>query len=257
MSNTSNAKERRSRRRAATGSLYVGTSGWNYKHWQGPFYDESLPRNKWLEHYARSFRTVEINNSFYQLPDKKTVRQWRDTVSRDFIFAIKASRYITHMKKLKDPRESLQKFLAVADELEHRLGPILFQLPPRWRLNIDRLHEFLGALPDGRRCAFEFRDNSWWADDVYELLRDFGTAFCMYDLKRRLTPKEITADFIYIRLHGPSSQAYRGSYDRRRLSGWAGAISSWRSHGLDVYCYFDNDQDGYAAANALQLQNML
>lgn len=250
-------KRKAPHRGAGRARVRIGTSGWNYNHWQGPFYDESLPSKDWLEFYAEKFQSVEINNSFYQLPAKKTIKSWRDTVDDDFVFAIKASRYITHMKKLKDPRESTPKFFNVADELKDKLGPILFQLPPKWNCNVERLDEFLRSLPEGYRYVFEFRDESWWRDDVYELLREYGAAFCIFDLKGRVSPREVTADFVYVRLHGPSETAYQGSYDNNTLSGWAGAFSSWRNQGHDVCCFFDNDQNGYAARNALQMRNML
>ncbi len=245
------------RRRTKNARVYIGTSGWNYRHWRGPFYDESLPQSQWLRFYAERFHSVEINNSFYQLPSKKTLRAWRDTVDHDFLFAIKASRYITHMKKLKDPEESLKNFLAAAEELKDNLGPILFQLPPGWNCNPERLQEFLKALPTGHRYVFEFRDDSWWNSAVYDLLREYQAAFCLFDLKGRTTPKELTADFVYIRLHGPSRTAYEGKYNKRTLSGWAGACTAWRRQGQDVYCYFDNDQDGYAAINALAIRDMV
>lgn len=254
---TVKAKRKAPHRRTGNAVVSIGTSGWNYDHWRGPFYDESLPQNKWLEFYAEHFRSVEINNSFYQLPDKKTIRHWRDTVDSDFVFAIKASRYITHMKKLKDPQESTKKFFDVADQLKDQLGPILFQLPPRWHCNLDRLEEFLQTLPNGYHHVFEFRDESWWQADVYDLLREYGAAFCIFDLEGKVSPRDVTADFVYVRLHGPSKTAYQGSYDNHALSGWAGAFSSWRNQGRDVCCYFDNDQNGYAARNALQMQNML
>lgn len=250
-------KRRTPRRGAGPARINIGTSGWNYEHWQGPFYDDSLPQKKWLEFYAERLRSVEINNSFYQLPSEKTLRSWRDTVGDDFVFSIKASRYITHMKKLKDPKESTKKFFDVADELKDKLGPILFQLPPKWNCNLERLERFLQTLPDGYRYVFEFRDDSWWNDETYELLNEHGASFCIFDLKGQVSPKEVTSDLVYVRLHGPSRSAYEGDYDNRTLSGWAGAFSSWHNQGHDVYCYFDNDQNGYAAQNALKMQSML
>ncbi len=210
-----------------------------------------------LAFYATRFQSVEINNSFYQLPEKKTLQTWHATVGDDFTFAIKASRYITHMKKLKDPGDSIKNFLEIATRLKDNLGPLLFQLPPGWNRNVDRLAEFLAALPSGHRYVFEFRDDSWWHSDIYDLLREYNAAFCIFDLKGTITPKEITADFVYLRLHGPSRSAYEGKYDKRTLAGWVGAISSWLKQQHDVYCYFDNDQNGYAAQNALEMRDML
>lgn len=235
---------------------HIGTSGWHYKDWAGPFYPGDLPEKDFLEYYARYFRTVEINHSFYQLPKKETLKAWKDTVPPDFIFAVKASRYITHMKKLKDAKKSLFPLLKRIEVLGDRLGPILFQLPPRWGFNLERFNDFLESLPADFRYAFEFRDKSWEDPRAYEAMKMLGVAFCIYDLDGYRSPKEITADFVYIRLHGPDG-AYKGQYDARTLSGWAGAFSAWISQGMEIFCYFDNDEAGYAARNALKLQDML
>ncbi len=236
--------------------IHTGTSGWHYDHWRGPFYPQDLPKDSFLTFYARHFRSVEINNSFYQLPRGETLAMWRKETPPDFTFALKGSRYITHMKKLKDPEKSLPPFLDVADGLQDKLGPLLFQLPPRWRCNPGRLEGFLGSLPSGYRCAFEFRDQSWFNDDTYRVLSGHGAAFCIYDLAGRISPKEVTADFIYVRLHGPDG-AYKGRYNKGVLSGWAGALSTWARQGKEVFCYFDNDEAGYAAENALELKEMV
>jgi uncharacterized protein YecE (DUF72 family) len=237
------------------GLAYIGTSGWNYPHWRGPFYPSDLPVARWLDFYIERFPTVEINNSFYHLPEKKTFRGWAGRAPRGFKFAVKANRYITHMKKLKDPQAPLRKLLDHAGELKARLGPILFQLPPRWKRNPERLTSFLEALPGRYRYAFEFRDQSWWDDEVLEILEAHGAAFCIFELAGVRSPKDVTADFVYIRLHGPGA-AYQGQYDSSALSGWAGAFHTWRDQGLDVYCYFDNDENGYAALDAARLLDM-
>lgn len=236
--------------------FHIGTSGWHYDHWRGPFYPENLRPRDYLEFYRQKFHTVEINNSFYRLPSAKALTDWRESVPPGFIFAVKGSRYITHMKKLKDPAASLAPFLERVRLLGERLGPILFQLPPRWGFQEARLAEFLAALPRELRYALEFRDPGWLNDTAYRLLREHGAAFCIYELAGRISPREVTADFVYIRLHGPGG-AYQGRYDRRTLMGWAGAISTWAGQGLPVYCYFDNDEAGFAAHNALELQEML
>ena len=236
-------------------TTHIGTSGWQYDHWQGSFYPEDLAKKRFLDYYAEHFQTVEINNSFYQLPSPETLIQWREVTPPGFLFSVKASRYITHMKKLKDPAEPVSNFLKRIELLEDKLGPILFQLPPHWHFNRERLSSFLEALPDSFNYTFEFRDPSWLNPDAYELLTAHHTAFCIYDFAGRLSPKEITADFIYIRLHGPGN-AYQGLYDTSALAGWAGAFSSWSSQGYQIYCYFDNDQAGFAVQNALQLQQM-
>jgi uncharacterized protein YecE (DUF72 family) len=237
-------------------NIHIGTSGWHYDSWVGPFYPESLPKKDFLAHYAKHFHTVEINNSFYQLPKTETLTAWRKAVPKGFLFAVKASRYITHMKKLKDAKEALASFLNRVNALGDKLGPILFQLPPRWRFNPERFYDFLEILPGNYRYAFEFRDTSWMDPAAYEALNMFGAAFCIYDLAGYRSPKEITADFIYVRLHGPGD-AYKGCYDASRLSGWAGAFSTWVDMGNQVFCYFDNDEAGYAPQNALKLQAMM
>jgi uncharacterized protein YecE (DUF72 family) len=200
--------------------------------------------------------SVEINNSFYHLPEKETLRRWRDLVPDSFVFTAKGSRYITHLKKLKDPEEGLSNFLERISVLEDHLGPILFQLPPRWRFNAQRLAAFLDKLSSDFRYAFEFRDRSWLNEQSYALLARNRAAFCIYELDGFVSPKELTADFIYIRLHGPDGP-YQGSYDNRTLSGWARAFSTWSAQGRNVHCYFDNDENGYAARNALHLHSIL
>jgi uncharacterized protein YecE (DUF72 family) len=235
--------------------LHVGTSGWHYRHWQGPFYPEDLPGKEWLAYYAGRLSSVEINNSFYRLPEAETFRNWQAGTPPGFLFAVKASRILTHMKKLRDADEALATFLERADGLGDKLGPILFQLPPHWRLNLERLRSFLEALPGGYRFAFEFRDASWFDERVYERLAAHGAAFCIYELGGLLSPREVTADWAYVRLHGPGG-AYQGKYDLQTLAGWMDAFSTWLGQGKDVYCYFDNDEAGYAVENALALQAM-
>ncbi len=205
-------------------TIHIGTSGWNYQHWSGPFYPKDLSQKEWLKFYADRFHTVEINNSFYQLPEKSTFENWRDTVPKNFIFSVKASRYITHMKKLKEPKDALKKFMNNVEALGDKLGPILFQLPPRWKFNYERLESFLNMLPEGFQYTFEFRDSSWWNENVYAALEEHKASFCIFQLAGDLTPKKVTADFVYIRLHGPG-EAYQGNYDAQTLSGWAGAFS--------------------------------
>jgi len=234
-------------------SIHIGTSGWHYAHWRGPFYPESLAPGGFLKHYFSFFHTVEINNSFYQLPREKTLIQWRDAVPAGFIFAVKASRFITHMKKLKDPEKSVPVFLDRMRNLGDSLGPILFQLPPYWKLNRERFGLFLEKLPKNYRYSFEFRDSSWFQDAVYQALADHGSAFCIYDLNGKLSPLEVTADFVYVRLHGPEGP-YRGQYGPRALSGWARLFSDWVRQDKEIYCYFDNDEGGYAPRDALTLQ---
>lgn len=238
------------------GAIFIGTSGWSYNHWQDTFYPPDFSQEKWLYYYAKHFKTVEINNSFYQLPDKKTLLQWYNTVPGDFIFTVKASRYITHMKKLYDPEQSTSTFLERIRILEDKLGPILFQLPPHWHFNPERLSTFLDKLSNDFRYAFEFRDHSWHNVQTYQLLSAHKAAFCIFDLDGFLSPKEITTDIVYVRLHGPDGP-YQGSYCKSVLSSWANTLANWSSQGHTIYCYFDNDQNSYAAHNALALQSLL
>ena len=236
--------------------IRIGTSGWNYPHWKGSFYPDDLPDEQWLAWYAERFDTVEINATFYRLPTTDTLDAWREAVPAGFRFAVKASRYITHMKKLKDPRESTARFFAAIERLGERLGPILFQLPPNWHCNLERLAGFLEALPAGYRYVFEFRDESWWIDEVADLLRQHEAAFCLFDLAGAAPPRRVTSDLVYLRLHGPDG-AYRGRYSDASLRAWADAIRSWRDEGRAVHCYFDNDTDAQAPADARRLVDLL
>ncbi len=239
-----------------TQSVHIGTSGWSYTHWKGPFYPEDAADRELLGHYTEHFDTAEINNSFYRLPEPATLRSWRHAIPEGFVFSAKASRYITHQKKLKDPEQSTQKFFDRIGALGDALGPILFQLPPRWSFNEERLARFLEALPDGHRYAFELRDRSWLNDRALALLTDHGAALCIYELDGFVSPAEVTADFVYVRLHGPDGP-YRGCYDTQALRPWASAISQWIARDLAVWCYFDNDENAYAPQNAAKLLSML
>ncbi len=238
--------------------MHVGTSGWHYPHWRGPFYPERLRAEEMLTFYCGRLRTIEINNSFYHLPAPQTFCDWQRQTPKEFLFAVKASRYITHMKKLKDPQKPLQLLLSHASELKKKLGPILFQLPPRWGRDTERLRVFLEALPARHRYAFEFRDPSWFHGEIYALLEKHNAAFCVYDLAGQKSPRELTADFAYLRLHGPAEQKYAGCYTRKQLRGWLASGWEWVERGArDIFVYFDNDQAGYAALNALELQDMI
>jgi uncharacterized protein YecE (DUF72 family) len=237
-------------------ALYIGTSGWSYDHWKGPFYPEELASQDMLGYYAQRLRSVEINTSFYRLPERATFEHWRHAVPDGFVFSAKASRYITHMKKLKDPKASVRRFFTRAGALGRALGPILFQLPPRWSFDERRLADFLDQLPAKHRYAFEFRDPTWLNDRAFALLGQHNAAVCIYDLAGFRSPLEITTDFIYLRLHGPKT-GYGGRYDTRALARWAKRISIWSQDSRTVYCYFNNDECGYAVDNALRLQAML
>lgn len=237
--------------------IRIGTSGYHYKHWLGTFYPPKTPASKMLAHYARHFDTLELNNSFYRLPTAAAFASWRDATPDNFVFAVKASRFITHNKKLKDPENALDNILARAQHLGKKLGPVLFQLPPHWKLNIGRLEALLEILPRDVRYAFEFRETSWITPEVYRLLRRYNAAFCVYELAGYQTPIEITADFTYVHLHGPDAGKYQGSYSDAKLRGWAERIDRWTTTLQAIYVYFDNDQAGYAAQNAMTLRKMV
>lgn len=239
------------------GELQVGTSGWHYMTWRGPFYPEKMASSRFLDYYAARFGTAEINNSFYQMPKAETLEAWREAVPPGFVFAVKGSRFTTHMKKLKDPETSCLPFLERVAVLGPKLGPILFQLPPRWRYDGERLAAFLAALPKGLRYTVELRDPTWLNDEAYDLLRAAGVAFCVYDYAGRESPRVVTADFVYVRLHGPDARPYHGAYAGGLLEPWAAEIRGWLAQGLDVYCYFDNDVAGAAPNDALALLALL
>jgi uncharacterized protein YecE (DUF72 family) len=238
------------------GKIYIGTSGWNYNHWIGTFYPEELKTSGHFSYYQRYFSTVELNNSFYHLPSKETFAKWRKLTSPDFLFAVKASRFITHMKKLKDPKESLKLFFSNVKALKEKLGPILFQLPPGWKINTERLEELLEHLPGKYRYVFEFRNATWYDKKIYALLREYNCCFCIYELEYHFSPVEITADFVYVRLHGPKGK-YAGSYSESVLKKWAKQCREWSKDKKDVFVYFDNDERGYAAFNALRLKELV
>jgi len=234
----------------------IGTSGFSYNHWRGVFYPEGLPPARWLEHYQRYFDTVELNNTFYRLPKAETFQGWRRNTPPGFLFAVKASRYLTHLKRLKDAAEPLELFLKRAEGLGERLGPVLFQLPPRWPADVARLREFLELLPGGLKAAFEFRDVSWFKPEVFALLEVKGVAFCIYSLPGVNCPQVVTAPFVYLRLHGSSSR-YGSKYTEEELQYWGRRIQDFLAQGLGVYAYFNNDAFGYAVANALRLKAIL
>ena len=243
-------------RRLVSGAVHVGTSGWHYKHWKGPFYPEKLPASRMLQWYVQQFDTVEINNSFYRLPQPSALELWCRQTPPNFCFAVKASRYITHNRKLKDPQNAVDNFLRVIEKLGRRLGPILFQLPPSWKVNVERLDQFVGALPHAHRYVFEFRNETWNIPEVFKVLRRHNAAFCIHELAGFHAPIEVTANFTYVRLHGPGGK-YQGDYSRKTLQTWAKRIRAWRKKLGHVFIYFDNDQAGFAAKNAAELKAMI
>ena len=233
--------------------IRVGTSGWMYDHWKGPFYPEHMTSDEMLPFYTEVFDTVEVNNTFYQLPSKEKVRAWRDDSPEGFLFVIKANRYITHMKNLLEPEEPVNTLMERIEILGPKLGPILFQLPPQWNVNVDRLASFLDVLPQGPRYAFEFRDESWYREGIYDLLEEAEAAFCIHDHRDAPSPEKMTADFTYLRFHGPRGD-YGGKYRGEHLRQWADKVKSWEEAGRDVYAFFNNDMKGYAVENARQLR---
>ena len=243
-------------RRPASANIRIGCSGWQYKHWRGDFYPAELPTSRWFAHYALSFDTVEINNSFYRLPSERAADRWRLGTPEDFRFAVKGSRYITHRKKLKDPESALARFMPIVDRLGQKLGPILFQLPPHWRCDIERLNGFLQALPSGHRFSFELRDPTWHTPEVYEALQRHNAAFCLFELGGFQTPVELTADFVYVRLHGPGAK-YQGDYPHTVLESWARRLERWSPRLEAAYVYFDNDEAAYAVKNAKELKRLV
>ena len=235
---------------------YIGTSGWVYRHWREVFYPVKLAQSKWLEFYTHHFPTVELNNSFYRLPTEKAFSNWRQTSPEGFIYAVKVSRFITHIKRLKDVEEPVQTFLERARLLEEKLGPLLYQLPPNMHRNDERLDSFLSLLPKELRHVVEFRHESWLDERVFDMLRQHNVGFCVFDMPGLSCPLLATADFAYIRFHG-SSGLYYSCYSDEELEDWARKISEL-AKGLDaVYIYFNNDAEGYAITNAQTLARKL
>ena len=238
------------------GRLYIGTSGWKYAHWENLFYPADLKKRDQLNYYTSLFTTVELNNSFYRSPTPENFKSWNKEVPDDFVYTVKANRFFTHLKKLNVQREDLDRFLIKSSLFEKKLGAVLFQLPPIWKINVERFASFLSLLPKGMRFVFEFRNPTWYDERIYSLLRLHNCAFCIYELDAHLSPREVTADFVYIRLHGPGEK-YQGSYNKGTLKKWAKACMQWKGEGKDIFVYFDNDQLAYAPFNALMLKRML
>jgi uncharacterized protein YecE (DUF72 family) len=241
----------------ARGRCFIGTSGWSYRHWRGPFYPSGMAKGiEQLRFYAERFDTVEVNGTFYRLIEVETFRRWRETTPAGFVFACKGSRYLTHMKRLKDSEQGVGRFFERVEALADKLGPIVFQLPGRFKPDRERLAGFLQALPARYRYAFEFRDPAWFEPEILQALARQEAALCLYEFAGQETPLEVTANFVYIRLHGPEGP-YQGSYSDAALKSWAKRIRAWAKKGLDVYCYFDNDDRAFAPKNALRLTELL
>lgn len=245
----------------STSRILVGTSGYVYRHWRGRFYPPDVPAKRWLEYYATVFDTLELNSTFYRLPDVATFRRWRDAVPAGFVFAVKASRFLTHVKRLRDPERPLALLLRRARYLGDHLGPVLFQLPATFHLDLDRLDAFLDALRrqrlvPGLRAALEVRHPSWLDATVFSRLRDAGVALCLADWDEVPVRDVVTANFVYVRRHG-SSRRYGGRYPETALRRDAEAALASARAGRDVYEYFNNDAQAYAVANARRLRELV
>jgi uncharacterized protein YecE (DUF72 family) len=237
--------------------VLIGTSGWHYDSWRGPFFPAAFPLKHQLQYYASQFPTTELNGVFYRTPTHAAVQSWKEQTGKDFVFAWKASRFITHWKRLSEKSvnslELLEERLVL---LGRKAGPILFQLPPNFPADAERLSAFLKLLPKKRRYSFEFRHRSWYSPPIFRLLAEQNISLCVSDHHDAPAPWKRTADFVYVRAHGPGGR-YRGHYRRARLVEWAKRIRSWKRQGCDVYVYFDNDQKSAAPADALQLKRLL
>ena len=234
----------------------IGTSGWHYDHWVGPFHPDKLPKDQWFEHYSRCFNTVEVNSTFYHLPKETTVRKWRLQAPKGFLYGIKASRYITHIKRLKDCDEEIGRFYEVVDLFEDTLGPVLFQLPPSLHQDIGLLKAFIQALPRRHPAVFEFRHPSWYDRETFDLLDRLNAGFCVHDLEGKESPRMVTGKMIYLRFHGTSGR-YSGSYPDSMLSEWAVWIKDQGRHIKETYAYFNNDIGGHAIQDAQTLKRLV
>lgn len=240
------------------GSLFAGTSGYSYKHWKGVFYPAGLSQKRWLSFYSQHFSTVEINATFYGSFKEETFAKWRQEVGDDFVFAMKGTRYLTHLKRLLDPAPSIERFFNPARGLGSTLSCVCWQFPKDFRCDKEtqaRLRSFLPLLPGDARQAVELRDPSWFTDAVFELLRQHNTGFVINDSPHFPATEAVTADFVYLRFHGPG-RLYASSYSQAELKAWAEKISRYLESG-DVYAYFNNDYDGFALANARDLIGLI
>jgi uncharacterized protein YecE (DUF72 family) len=236
-------------------SIQVGCSGWNYSHWRERVYPKGLPPARWLEHYATLFDTVEVNSTFYRLPRRDAVARWIEQTPPRFVFTIKASRYLTHIKRLTDLEDGVARFYERIDPLVRspKLGPVLWQLPATFHRDDERLGAALRALPPGRHC-FEFRHESWFVPDVYESLRAHGAALVIGDHPERpFQAHELTADWTFVRFHY-GSRGRCGNYSERELEEWKRRLAAWRAD-VEIYAYFNNDWLGYAVKNGLWLKS--
>ena len=236
--------------------VHIGTSGWSYKHWQEIFYPLKWPKSQHFEYYCQQFKTVEINSSFYHLPKDKTFAGWSERSSAEFVFSVKASRYITHMKRLNDIEEPLSRLLSGCMLLQEKAGPLLFQLPPNFKKDENKLINLLALLPSNIKAVFEFRHPTWFETRVYAILEQFKAGFCWHDFKQMLCPEIVTGKLAYVRLHGPDGY-YTSKYSDEYLKALAARIQEYHQNGCEVYVYFNNDYQGYAIENALKLKKLV
>ena len=236
--------------------IRIGCSGWNYKHWRERFYPKGLRVRSWFAFYAEHFDTVEINNSFYRLPKPETFAKWRDQAPPGFCYAVKANRFLTQAKKLKDCQEPLERMMTPMRQLGDRLGPVLFQLPPRFRINLERLESFLRLLPGDVVSVFEFREKSWLVAETLQLLDRYGASFCVHDMASSATERWAVGRIAYVRFHGGVGK-YWGRYSDETLLSWSDWIAEQARGGRPVWCYFNNDIDGHAIHDAQTLKAMV
>lgn len=245
------------RKKTTLHKVWIGTSGWTYGDWHGAFYPRDVAKKRWLEWYGEQFATTEINGSFYRTPSLETVRRWRDETPDGFRFAWKASKYITHWKRLGETsRSSLKLMNTRLRALGGKLGPVLFQLPAHVEADADRLEAFLSMLPKRHRHVFEFRHESWYAAKILALLKAHNAALCISDHHQAPAPWKVTAHHVYVRGHGPSGR-YKDHYSEQTLEHWAESIGRWRRGGREVFVYFDNDQKSAAPKDARRLLSLL
>ncbi len=237
----------------------IGTSGWQYDHWREVFYPRSLPKRQWLDYYCQRFDTVELNNSFYRQPATKSWDAWRAAVPKGFAFAVKASRFISHFKRFRDPETSLERLFDGANRLGCHLGPVLYQARPdfeRTLANVERIDAFLSLLPRSQQHVLEFRHRSWFGEDTQRQLRQHDVGFCSYDMPGVDCPLVATAGFAYMRFHGTEPR-YGGDYDDALLRRWATRFRALAKDVETVWVYFNNDSHGYAVQNAARLRELL
>ncbi len=238
-------------------ATHIGTSGWSYRHWKGRFYPAALPLKQWLPYYLEHFKTTELNNSFYRWPTDRMFAAWTQKLPPGFLMSVKAARILTHFKKLQDPGFWITRMSQGVALLREHLGVLLVQLPPNFAPDADRLEGFLTRMPAWIRVAVEFRHPGWHTEETFSLLERYHASYCIMHGGGLPTVLRVTAPFVYVRLHGPDSRLYGGSYPDEQLAAWADHIRAWEGNGHDVFVYFNNDQEAYAPRNAETLLHML